>query len=180
MVEYRQLDSGDGSFLIQPNRALGWVGMKRLFIALSACVCAVAAYFAAQGAWLVLPFAGLEIAVLALGLYLSARCSATREIVSICGADLTVSRRRRQTLESQCLKRHWTRVVLSQDPTGWYPSRLFLRCHGRQIELGGALLEQERKKLAQDLSKRLGFRYSPCFSDPGALPQGLGAAEQKI
>jgi uncharacterized membrane protein len=46
----------------------------------AACFTAIAGYFAVVGAWLVLPFAGLELAVLMGGFYRSAVAGHTREV----------------------------------------------------------------------------------------------------
>ncbi len=180
MVEHQPLDSGDCYFVLRPNGALGWTEMQRLFIALAICIGAVAAYFVSLGAWLVLPFAGLEAGALAIGIYLSARWSATQEVITLRGSDLIISHGRRRAATTARLPRHWTRVVLSRDPNGWYASRLLLRCHGRHIEIGGCLVEHEREQLAQDLCARLSFCYTPHFAESTPLPEGLGAAEQKI
>jgi uncharacterized membrane protein len=180
MVAHEQLVSGDCTFTVRPNCALGWVWMKRLFLLLAACIVAVATYFASLGAWLVLPFAGLELAVLAAGVYLNARWGATREVISLRGDDLRVARGRRTLEEVARLPRHWTRVVLLRDPRGWYPSRLLLQCHGRRIEVASSLVESERVSLAEDLRARLIFPSAVQHPAPAPLVQGLGAAEQKV
>jgi uncharacterized membrane protein len=154
--------------------------MKRLLLFLAACIVAVSAYFASLGAWLVLPFAGLELVVLTAGVYLNARWGATREVISLRGNDLRVARGRRTLEEVARLPRHWTRVTLVRDPRGWYPSRLLLQCHGRRIEVAAALVESERASLAEDLRARLSFPSAVQHTEPEPLLQGLGAAEQKI
>lgn len=179
MVTYQQHDSGKCSFTIQPNCAFGWTRMKYLFLFFLACTAAVAGYFALQGAWLVLPFAGLEMLVLGLGVYLSSRDSATREILCIDEDELVVLRGRRRLLELARLPRYWTRVSLLRDTTSWYPSRLVLACHGHRVEIGAALVEQERDQLAHDLRERMSFYPDWRHPRPSPLPEGLDAAEQK-
>ena len=180
MVEYQKLDSGDCTFTVQPNCALGWVWMKRLFLFLTACIGAVAAWFVSQGAWLVLPFAGLEVAVLGLGVYLNSRWGATREIIEFRAADLRVYRGRRELKEVIRLPRHWSRASLLQDPRSWYPSRLLLECHGRRVEIGAALVEAERVALTEDLRAELGFHSNSHHIEPEPIPAGIHTAEQHI
>jgi uncharacterized membrane protein len=180
MVSFRQDESGDSVFTILPNCSLGWTWMKRLFLFLGACMLAVAAGFMAQGAWLVLPFAGLELVVLAVGVYLNARWASGRELVVLGQRDLRVLRGRRALREAARLPRYWTRVTLLRDPRGWYPSRLLLECHGRRVEVGQVLVESERDDLADDLRARLRFHSSMPLVESAPVPVGIGAAKQEI
>jgi hypothetical protein len=75
----------------------------------------------------------------------------------------------------QCLPRYWTQVRLRQDPRGWYPSKLFLGCHGRQVEVGSRLVESERVQLATDLRSSLGLtagRPQSGVTQPDGLLEG--------
>jgi len=58
--------------------------------------------------------------------------------------------------ENQCtLARVWARVVLERCPKQWYPSRLLIRSHGRAVEVGTFLNEEERRRLAEELAQNL-------------------------
>ena len=180
MVTYQRLDSGDRIFTVYPNCALGWSWMRRLFLFLALCIAGVAVWFASQGAWLVMPFAGLEVMVLAAGIYLNGRWGATREIIALEGADLRIYRGRRELKEVGRLPRHWSRISLLRDPRGWYPSRLLLECHGRRLEVGTFLIEAERLRLAEDLRAELVFHPAAHRTESEPIPAGFDAAEQKI
>ncbi len=144
-------------YTLCPNRSLDWRTTKGVFLGFAGCMGLFSAYWIAQGAWLVLPFFGLELLVLGLGLYLSAWASSRREVIEIDGAELRVLRGGRRLEEAVCLPRYWTRVVLSTDPAGWYASRLWLVSHGRRVQVGAALVEQERLELAAELTRQLGL-----------------------
>lgn len=180
MVSYQELSAGESLFLIRPNGALDWSEMKWLLGVLALAVTAVAVYFASLGAWLVLPFAGLEILVIGIAIYANARWSAGREVIEIKDNDLRISRGRSRPAEVLELPRHWTRVSLRQDPRGWYPSRLLLLCHGRGYEVGRALVERERLQLAADLGSKLSFRLDPAVLTVTALPEGLDTASDEV
>lgn len=147
-------------FTLRPNCALSWRRTKWLVLFFACCLGLVGCYFAALGAWLVLPFAGLELVVLAGGFYLSALAGHRREVIEINGSDLRVLRGGRRLEEVARLSRYWTQVSLLRDPRGWYPSRLLLRCHGGRYEVGVKLVEAEREELGVALQGRLGFRQS--------------------
>jgi uncharacterized membrane protein len=180
MVLFEQLDGGDCAFTVRPNCALGWAWMKWVFGGITGCVVLVAAYFAALGAWLVLPFAGLEVGVLGYAVYQNARAAAAREVILLRAGDLTLYRGGRTLSQVARLPRYWTRLSLVRDPTGWYPTRVLLECHGRRIEVAGAVVERERRQLAAELRRRLGFEAAFYQAPAETVPAGLDAAGQKI
>jgi uncharacterized membrane protein len=147
-------------YTLRPNCSLSWRWVKRLVVGLALCMAAVSAYWVALGAWLVVPFTGLEFLVLGLGFYLGSVAGHSREVIEIDGADLRVLRGHRRLEEVARLPRHWTRVTLSHDPRGWYPSRLVLRCHGRRYEVASRLVEAEREDLAAELQGWLGLHHA--------------------
>jgi uncharacterized membrane protein len=148
------------SYTLRPNQSLDWRMTKRVFFGFAACMTLFGAYWIAQGAWLVLPFFGLELAVLGLGLYLSAVAGSRREVIELAGSELRVLSGGRRVEQEERLPRYWSRVVLSKDPTGWYPSRLWVVSHGRRVRVASALVEHERLELAAELSRQLGVGSS--------------------
>ena len=71
-------------------------GLAKVFAALSFLVLAIGAGFAAAGAWLVLPFAGLEVLLLGTAFALYARHAADYErLEARCRAAADRGRRRR-------------------------------------------------------------------------------------
>lgn len=162
-------------FTVRPNCALSWRATKWLFAFFALCLGAVTAYFAALGAWLVLPFAGLELLVLGLGLYLSSLAGHRREVIQVDGLVLRVLRGGRQLEEVAALPRQWGRIQLTRDPRGWYPSRLVLTGGGCRIEVGACLVEAEREALAAELRLHVGSEDGA--SGSADVPRGLSLAE---
>jgi len=150
--------AGEAIFTLRPNCSLSWGGMKIAFAVLSVSLICVAVYFAARGAWLVLPFAGLEILLLAAGVYASARRGATREVIHISPDGVAIYRGSRRMTEICRFSRSWARVKLLNDVSSWYPPRLLILSHGRSVEVGAALTEEERSELAQQLMKKISFQ----------------------
>jgi uncharacterized membrane protein len=182
MAVLREQDADAYRFTVRPNCALSWQATKYVILFFAACFTAVAAYFASLGAWLVLPFAGLELVVLVAGFYLSALAGHTREVIEIRGDELRVLRGGRRLKEVGALSRHWTRVALVRDPRGWHPSRLVLRSHSRTLEIQTRLVEAEREELAVELAARVGYPIpaSPARRSapvPQAGAEGIGFRE---
>ncbi|HSQ06903.1 MAG TPA: DUF2244 domain-containing protein [Chromatiaceae bacterium] len=164
---------------LRPNCSLSWRWVKRLLIALGLCMGAVSGYWVALGAWLVVPFTGLEFLVLGLGFYLCSVAGHSREVIEIEGEDLRVLRGHRRLEEVARFPRHWTRATLSRDPGGWYPSRLVLRCQGRHCEVASRVVETEREALAAELQVWLGLQHARIERrEAEALTQGATSPVQ--
>ena len=140
--------------LIQPNRNLSWNETRLVFLFLALCIAAVAVYFVTLGAWLVLPFAGLEVLVIGAGLYYQS-CRAHRQQVIRVDADSISISNGKQGGQPVCFSRAWSKLVYTRDPSGWYPGRLFIGSHGKFIEIGKCLIESERETLADNLRRTI-------------------------
>jgi uncharacterized membrane protein len=116
----------------------------------------VAGFFTLQGFWPILPFAGLEIALLAWAVRTSMRKGAERETIIVSEDFVTVRRTSVQGSGSSVFPRHWVKVKLHAPPTALHPSRLLLESHGRACEVGRFLTEEERRSLAARLKQVVG------------------------
>ncbi|MFA7388188.1 MAG: DUF2244 domain-containing protein [Thiohalobacteraceae bacterium] len=143
--------TADCCVVIRPNCSLSWRGTLTVFCSISLVSLAIALGFASLGLWMVLPFAGLELGLLGYALWRCARRSQVREVISIHGGEIAVQRGCRMPEETTCLQRGWARVELARPTYRGYPSRLLIRSHGREVEVGGCLNEAERRRLAEDL-----------------------------
>lgn len=143
------------TFVVQPNRSMPWRQLFAAWLGISAVVLAVGVASLFAGLPLVLPFSGLEIMLLGAAFWLSARRADWRQVIRI-DADRVVVESGRGRPEARVeFQRQWLRVDLERSPDGWYPDRLYLRSHGRRIELGSFLNEQERRGFAVELRKAL-------------------------
>lgn len=115
----------------------------------------VAAFFVAAGFWPVLPFAGLELAVLAFALGTSLRRRHHTQTVEIDEATVVVTTRGPAGEQKTQFSRHWARVTL-HGPQGWRPGRLLIESHGRACEIGAFLTEEERRALGRRLAALVG------------------------
>jgi uncharacterized membrane protein len=121
-------------------------GLAKVFAALALLVLAIGAGFAAAGAWLVLPFAGLEVLLLGAAFVLYARHAADYERIELEPGRITVevaSGWRIARYEMQGAK------VFMQD------GRLVLRGAQEELEIGRYLGAEARAELAAELEKKL-------------------------
>lgn len=150
-----ECDAGtaDCCVVIRPNCSLSWRGTVAVFSSISFVSLVIALSFLARGYWLILPFAGLELVLLGTALYLTAWNSALREVISIRGGEIAVQKGYRCPEYTRTFTRGWVRIELSRPLHRGYPTRLMLRSHGQEVEVGGCLNESERCRLAEDLRR---------------------------
>ncbi len=141
--------SSQSRFVIRPNSSLSWRGNLLLFVFMVMISFGIAGVFAAKGYWVVFPFAGLEMAALGLALMLCSWRASRCEVVSISDDKVEVIVGRHKPERRYTFNRHWARVVLAPPVIKGYPNRLVLRSHGRELEVGACLNNEERQQLAQ-------------------------------
>ena len=100
------------SFVVRPNRSLPVAGMVALFVSLSALPLTIGVAFAAMGVWMVLPFALLEVAVLAVLVRWLYRHIDDCELVVIEPERVRVTRRAGTQETRHEFQRYWARVRL--------------------------------------------------------------------
>lgn len=112
---------------------------------------AVAAAFVAAGAWVVLPYSLLELALLAAAFAWLERRAGEWERVVVAGDRVIVERAARGRLDRREFNRWWLRVEL--DGAGAREPRLRLRYAGKAMDFGSALPPTRRVELAKALSR---------------------------
>ena len=108
--------------------------------------------FLGAGAWMVLPFAGVEALLIFLIFYFVVyRHTNDHELVIIEGKTLSVISHQGGSQSHHEFPRYWAKLKLQCGDHQWYPSRLLLGCYGRFVEIGIGLREQDRQVLAKKL-----------------------------
>jgi uncharacterized membrane protein len=150
--------TGEKTIVLRPN---GSLNRRQGFALLAFCALfmgAISGAFAVMGAWLVLPFSGLEWLLLAYCLHLSRRMSAEREVITITDALVRVEKGRERPRQTYKFQRAWVRLDWAEPPARGWPSRLSLSLHGNEVEIGRFLVESERQALAKELKVLLSSR----------------------
>ena len=144
-VEYDR-QSREGRIVLQPNRAISWRANRTFLLMITVLSILISSAFAYLGAWLILPFAGMEILLLASLLWYVYTLHSRQEVVHFSTAEVVVEKGRHAPAIKWSCQRPWCRLNLYQSHP-WYPQRLKLRCHHREIEIGEFLNECERDEL---------------------------------
>ena len=139
------------------NDSLGSRGRWQLFATLCVVSFGLALGFAAFGAWLVLPYSALEMAVLYVAFLWIERHAADWERVSVCGDRVLFERERAGVLVRREFNRYWTRIEVADEGSRRAP-RLSLRFAGQCVPFGEELPAAERGTVARDLRRVLTAR----------------------
>jgi uncharacterized membrane protein len=135
-----------------PNRSLGAAGRRCFLGMIVATTMVIAAGAAAIGAWPVMPFAGLEVALLVLAFHLVHLHDADFERLEIGEHEVRVEARDAQSFTHFVAHRPWARVVVRERGTR---CTLGLAYAGRTVPLGRLLSDEGRRRLAQELRGRI-------------------------
>jgi uncharacterized membrane protein len=140
--------------VLLPHRSLSRAGVWLFMAAQSVAAGGFAVLAAWRGNVFAPAFAVLELGVVAYCLSRVWRNSGAGEMITLTADELVLAR----TDEAVAAVRfhpYWVRLVLQPGRKFGWPSRLLLRSHGREIEVGAFLNEAERVHLARRLSALL-------------------------
>lgn len=136
------------SLTLKRNCSISPAGLAGVFAALALVVVTIGAGFAIAGAWLVLPFAGLEVLLLVVAYVAYARRAADYERIVLDAGRLTVEVGEAQRIERYEMEARRARVSLEEQ-------RVVVRGAREQLELGRHLDADARVLFAAELRKRL-------------------------
>ncbi len=134
--------------ILKRNCSMSPAGLAKVFLALAVFVLAIGAGFAAAGAWLILPFAGLEVLLLGGAFVLYARHAADYERIELQAGRLLVEVAQGERLEQHELDARGARVCVVN-------GRLVLRGAKEEVEIGRHLGAERRREFAAELEERL-------------------------
>jgi uncharacterized membrane protein len=147
------------SLTLKRNCSISPAGLLYVFAALSAAVLLIGIGFAIAGAWLILPFAGLEVLGMGVAFVLYARRAADYEKIELAGGRLIVEVAEAERRRQYELDPRRAQVLLEKDEgygaRVWVKGSLHGAPGGEQLEVGRHLDAGSRVELAAELSRRL-------------------------
>jgi uncharacterized membrane protein len=103
----------------------------------------------------VIPFAGLELALLWWALRRSESMAGDFEKITVEAGQLTIETRRGALVERHEFQPYWARLQYVRPP-GRSAHRLLISSHGKEVEVGSLLTEEQKMALAKELRQTLG------------------------
>lgn len=140
-------------------RQVGW-----FYFSIACLSLAITAYLTVwHGAWLVLPFAGLELIGLGIALLAYARHAADYERVSVIEGMLVVETASASRVTREVFNPHWVRIELGES----FRALVVLRSDKRSVRVGSYLVPYRRRKFAQELAAALHCIQTGCETGHG-------------
>ena len=152
MTPFEARLGADLVFIARRNKSLSSRDRQWIFGSVFAFCVSLGLALAALGAWPVMPFTGLEMAVLYAAFRYMDRHAADYEMIEIRGDRVRIETRVGSQMQCVEFNRHWAQL-LTNDASG--APRLALRCHGREVEFGRHLTGKERERIARELRQQL-------------------------
>ncbi|MEE4360888.1 MAG: DUF2244 domain-containing protein [Pseudomonadales bacterium] len=136
-----------GRIVLRPNRSWSWRA-NLLFVAGLACVSlTIGIGFLLNGYWLILPFGVLETGLLAACLYYCVRRTHRQEVLTFSEDELLIERGRRGPEQRHVFKRLFARIFVRAPRHRWYATQIAVRSHGREVEIGSFLTDDDKRTL---------------------------------
>ena len=138
-------------FVLSPNCSISWRELLLFYCLTCVVALAVGLFFTLQGLWLVLPFSGLEMLALGIGLYVTSRKVYRREVITLDPECIRIEKGVRRADQIWEFKTAWVRVV--NECRGGRGARrtLAIGMSGESVEVGSFLANWEKDALAFQL-----------------------------
>jgi len=143
--------NGSAVIILRPNNSASWKFNMQIVASLAFIAFCISTYLALQGLWLVFPFAGLEIGLLVFCLYLRLRANINTEVISFDECSVVVERGCYHAEKTWKYHRIWAKIFVKKPLTQGYPKQIFIRSHGKELELGAFLNKKDKEILIKDL-----------------------------
>ncbi len=152
MVSVEQ-NNGITQVVLMPNRSMSWETNKKILLAMFCLNMVIALAWTYLGAWMVLPFAGLEILLVGVGMYYVSWKLSFREVLVFENESLIVQK------GVYFPKQEWqwqkSNTTLLRQPSNYRMSapHLWLSHLNEKVELGQFLNRKEKKQLRRELQE---------------------------
>jgi len=148
--------------ILRPNNSLSPQDGLKVILALTLVVLLVSLGFMHMGAWLVLPFAGLEVLAIAYAFYTVYLHSADFESITIADDSVVIEIRDYKKLTTTVFQRYWAQVNLRDvvNNRADAKSGIFISSHGKEVEFGKKFInDEQRALLARELRQTIRHIY---------------------
>ena len=141
---------------LQPNRSATWRQTLWFVASLAVLVAVIAIAWAVIGAWVILPFAGVELALVAFFMYRVSQRTYDQQYLVLTSSDLQLTRHKQRP---EIWPRKDTRVSVIQPSGALDLIRVFLSApEKRDIEIGEFLNREDRDQLVDFFKQHLPVR----------------------
>lgn len=150
MIETDSIN-GVKQITLSPNKSMSWEANKKILLVMFIVNMTIAGGWVYMGAWPVLPFAGLEVALVGLGMYYASWKLNFKEVIKI--DDDTLVLQKGVYFPKHEWKMSLNEIKVLKIPSKYRlsPAKFIIQYQAERIELGGFLNLKEKKVLAAEL-----------------------------
>jgi len=159
VTETHNTEQASFRFLIRANCSMTRASFITVYGSLAVVSLGVALRFWFLGLWLILPFTLLELGLLGGILYFLWSRRDDVEVITIANGQIRVEQRDHKGSREWGMPHYWASVELQRSKHRNHPTRLILRSHGKNEEIGRCLTDEEREKLATELRHAIDVQH---------------------
>ena len=149
MVNISKVEARDAyRIVLAPNCSITWNELVIFYLFTCVIAIAVGLFFTLQGMWLVLPFSGLEMLALGIGLYVTSRKVYRKEVITLDPDRTRIEKGVQRVVQSWEFKTPWVRIIDEPRDARNPKRRLAIGMHGAAVEVGDFLANSEKDELA--------------------------------
>ncbi len=146
MLEILDIEEG-ASIVLEPNKSMSWEGNRRILFAMFIVNMVIGISFAMIGGWLILPFAGLEILLVGIGMYYVCWKLNFKQVIKIQAESFTLQKGVYFPAEEWQWQTGATQLLKQPSQYRMSPPTLYLKHLNERIEIGDFLNREEKKDL---------------------------------
>ena len=151
MIKVNRKNDGEDTIttlILSPDRSLDWDGNKRVIWSLgSICIGIAMGFTIIAGAWVMLPFAGLEVLILSLALYYVSWKLSYRHILTRNNKQLIIEKGVYRPKGKWVWEKQATRLVTKTAKHDWEANRLTLINDNEKVNIGDFLSQSDSNEL---------------------------------
>jgi len=141
--------------IARPNHSSTWQANQLVLLALAVPSLGVGVILALYGAWLVLPFAGLELSALGWALYRVNRKLQFRQVITLSERAVCIDEGRETPLRSWRLSREGTALAVTAEQHPWEGPRLAVYSPDHLVPVGDFLNREDALSLLALLRREI-------------------------
>jgi uncharacterized membrane protein len=144
--------------IASPNQSASWGANVLVLAALAVPVLSVAIVFALMGAWLILPFAGVELLALGAALYHVNLKQRYRHVITVCDDSVAIDKGRHRPTQCWRFARHSAGLTITTQRHPGDAPALCVHDSNASVSLGDFLNREDSLKLIELLQTEIRVR----------------------
>ena len=155
MIEIQEENGRTTRFIVKANQSMSWRANLYLAASLGFICMGIAIVLATFGLWMVIPFAGAEIVLIVVCLYLTLKRLSRKEVITLNNDAIRLEWGYNQPDLTVNLPRQFSRLSYMCSESLFEVGYLSVSANGKRYALGSSLNRDEKKALYTELKVAL-------------------------